>query len=53
MTRKHFEALAKMLKEVHKEELSFDGLVSHIADFCEDQNDRFNRDKFFDAIYKD
>ena len=42
LTLKHFVFLARKLAE----ENATDHLVSGIADFCERQNFRFNREKF-------
>ena len=59
MTRKHFEKLAEMLKEMHQSNLndidtvhSFGLLVFKMANFCGEQNERFDRDRFFKAVYK-
>ena len=45
MTRKHFKALAQILKE-HKA----DGvLIRDMAHFCYNQNSNFNRARFYEA----
>lgn len=65
MTKKHFEAIAGILNEFtrYNESRLFaggsevDGMISVIvnrfADYLETQNDNFDRDRFFNASYKD
>lgn len=52
MTRKHFVALAAMLKRIDGKLPSgdFAALVATIADLCESQNERFDRDRFVKAV---
>lgn len=58
MTQKHFEALAKILKECKEEtskqqNLQHNAIVQHmicrIADFCGNMNPRFDRERFLKA----
>jgi hypothetical protein len=49
MTQKHFIAAAKMVKEKdwpHSQKTLF---AETLADFCEQQNDRFDRARFLSA----
>jgi len=63
MSKKHYIRFAKMLKDKKEQygipnetrEMAhnlFHEMVIEIADIFEEGNTRFNRDKFFDAIYK-
>ena len=61
MTRKHFEKLAEVLKDLKpRDEIlaeqyglgyyqAWSTAVSKIANFCEDSNPRFDRERFFKA----
>jgi hypothetical protein len=59
MTRKHFERIAQILKD-HRYAIAeaasapthYDNLVSELADLCGEMNERFDRDRFFKAVYK-
>lgn len=52
MTKKHFEAIAAILSEVH-EDYRFDGAVDAVAnrlsDYFKSENSRFDRDRFLAA----
>ena len=58
MTKKHFIRLAAVLNKYLINELNspgqgdFHDLVSDIADFCEEQNENFDRTRFFKAVNK-
>jgi len=59
MTKKHFVALANMLNDYLDnqgdfgiEETKFDILVAKIANLCEEQNPKFDRKKFYVAVYR-
>lgn len=56
MTKKHFIALANAIR--HAREYSISGVnpfslgeIQILADFCQSQNTRFNRDRWIDYIY--
>jgi hypothetical protein len=54
LTRKHFKAIAEVIKtaeNVHQETMDEKRLyiANHLADFCETQNSRFDREKFLTA----
>ena len=58
MTRKHFEAIAKILNAytsdnmpstLHKHR-KFDGLVEDLAEFFQETNPNFDRNRFFGAV---
>lgn len=54
MTRKHFQALAAMLKQAKPIGAGMDRYCWHrlchqLADFCQSQNARFDRAKFLEA----
>ena len=60
MTKKDYIKLAKILNEtlnqvqdpnVHSR-LAFDYMVSHLCTMLKEDNDRFNNQKFRDAVYK-
>jgi hypothetical protein len=46
MTKKHFKKLASILKEMAENNIDLKELVSKIADFCEEENPRFSKEKF-------
>jgi len=52
MTKKHFEAIAAIISEVH-DDYRFDGAVDatarRMADYFKTQNPNFNRDRFLAA----
>lgn len=53
MTRKHFQALAAMLKQSRPDNpadcIRWYALCNQLADFCQSQNARFDRAKFLEA----
>lgn len=58
MTRKHFQALANMVQNLHNEAtqrnenghlIYSDDLAHALADFCAEQNSNFKRDLFLKA----
>lgn len=50
MTRKHYRKLAAVLKWAYSEKLITKEVVYKIADMLEEDNEAFNRYKFYDAI---
>jgi hypothetical protein len=64
MTRKHFNALAQMVRALHNDvcvendgvppmgwDVSLRRFVGSLMNFCAQQNDRFDREKFFEAAW--
>lgn len=49
MSRKNYEAIAKILKEAKYR----DNIIDDLADYFEDDNPNFNRDRFIAACLKD
>lgn len=52
MTKKHFEAIATILFEVHDDyphDGAVDAMASRLADYFKAENPRFDRDKFLTA----
>ena len=53
MTRKHFEAMAKVLLETKDEfgmtTYGYNRLVERMADICQETNEHFQRDRFYQA----
>lgn len=52
MTKKHFEAIAAILSEVHddyRHDGAVDAMASRMADYFKSQNPRFDRDQFLAA----
>lgn len=53
MSRKHFQALAAMVKDTFEAAeittVGRDQLAARLADFCAEQNERFDRNKFLAA----
>jgi len=57
MTKKHFIRLANLLKEFLDNQYdvgegNFNTLVVRIADMCEESNTKFDRDKFYETVYR-
>lgn len=59
LSKKHFKVLAENLYYIKDgcvgsdvEDDTFDDAVSNIADLCEELNENFNQDSFFEAIYQ-
>ena len=48
MTKKHFIALADQIK--NDKRISSPAAIEALADFCESQNPRFNRERWFGYI---
>ncbi len=48
MTRKHFKELARILKDTDTATLN-PVLIREIANFCYNENPRFDRGRFYDA----
>ena len=56
MTKKHFEAIAKIINNCRRikpdyELINTDEIVEQMANYMETQNENFNRDKFYQACY--
>jgi len=54
MSRKHFKHLAEVLcslkpRRSTSQKILWDTIVVEIAMMCEEHNDRFDRDKFYEA----
>ena len=45
MTRKHFRELARIMREHDANPL----LIREVADFCNSENSRFDRGRFYEA----
>lgn len=50
MTKKHFIALADVVKDMKKERVIEDYGVKLLADFCEAQNPQFDRERWLSYI---
>ena len=56
-TRKHYKAIAKVLKselnnQVNIDYVTFEGIIVRCMSMFEKDNDNFNSEKFYQAIYK-
>jgi len=51
MSKKHFIALADIIKMAHKEFSAFNDVeIQLLADFCQSQNSNFKRDRWLSYI---
>ena len=50
MTKKHFIALADIIKQMEKERVIESYGIKMLADFCQSQNPRFNRQRWIEYI---
>lgn len=51
MTKKHFIELADKIKWASKGDYPFNAeSIAHLADFCQSQNPRFNRERWLSYI---
>uniref|UniRef100_A0A6M3LP76 Uncharacterized protein n=1 Tax=viral metagenome TaxID=1070528 RepID=A0A6M3LP76_9ZZZZ len=59
VTKQHFEAIANIINNCRRledmpdsEHIDTDRIVESMADYFEEQNERFDRDRFYKACYK-
>ena len=51
-TKKHYEAIANIINH-HEDKISKYSLTRELADLFDQDNERFNREKFLVACYKE